>query len=234
LSHSTSPIFVKGFPDRVLWNLPPGMASNLKPPDIVYYTVLLLKFDCKLHVYRPVMDYSFTFMLHFSVKWYFLNHSVNKYSLQTNCVPSLVPGDVNTEAVTSCLWFWVGMLKGKLQYSMVCFFSGTWNCFRNPVLRVTNSTRRGRKGMENFSVWFGLTRLFLFISEVAAWNRRFYFIKCCCHWEAVGKHRSCRQGAALPGTRTRAWFGFSRCHWERPQHERSLGCSMKHSHHLKD
>jgi hypothetical protein len=33
LSHSTSPIFVKGFQDRVLQNYLPGLASNLDPPD---------------------------------------------------------------------------------------------------------------------------------------------------------------------------------------------------------
>jgi hypothetical protein len=34
LSHSTSPVFVKGFRDRVSWNYLPGLASNCDPPDL--------------------------------------------------------------------------------------------------------------------------------------------------------------------------------------------------------
>jgi hypothetical protein len=34
LSHSTSPIFVKGFRDRVLWNYLPTLASNLDLSDV--------------------------------------------------------------------------------------------------------------------------------------------------------------------------------------------------------
>jgi hypothetical protein len=34
LSHSTSPIFVKGFQDRVLQNYLPRLASNCDPPEI--------------------------------------------------------------------------------------------------------------------------------------------------------------------------------------------------------
>jgi hypothetical protein len=34
LSHSTRPIFVRGFRDRVLQNYLPGLASNCDPPDL--------------------------------------------------------------------------------------------------------------------------------------------------------------------------------------------------------